>query len=119
MSAQVIQLSDRRGQKPSSLHRPTEEEIRSVLYDCWSRDPLWYRTALAHRLRLLREALKNSEQEAAKAMGVAVRTYRRYERAERTQPNHFGFKDFAETYGVSLNWLMGCGGPVLRNTLVE
>jgi transcriptional regulator with XRE-family HTH domain len=53
----------------------------------------------------VRHQLGISEQEAAAAFGVTVRTYRRYEAGK---PALEGYGDFADAFGVSLNWLVGC-----------
>lgn len=110
MSAEIVQFGKQVTVVPN---RPTEEAIRSTLYDCWVKDPIWWRTDFAHRLRLLREVLHISEQEAAAALFVSVRTYRRYERAERIRNNHFGVMNLAKVFGVSLDWLIAGEGPVL------
>jgi hypothetical protein len=111
-ASNVVQFSGRL-LKTRSEPRPTEEEIRGVLYKCWAQDGIWYRIDFAHRLRLLRKALQFSEQEAADALCVTLRTYRRYERAQPTRPNHPGIQDFAERFGVSINWLLAGEGRVL------
>jgi transcriptional regulator with XRE-family HTH domain len=59
--------------------------------------------AFGHRLRVTRIALEISEQEAAKAFGVTLRTYRKYEAGGHQRGN--GASDFAEAYDVSLDWL--------------
>ena len=55
------------------------------------------------RLRLVRLALEKSEEEAAAAYRVTLRTYRRYEGGapQRTA----AFLNFCEAYDVSLDWL--------------
>jgi hypothetical protein len=114
MSAEIIHLGARRpkSNQPAAQHRPTEEQIRSTLFKCWREDRIWYRTALAHRLRLLRAALQISEQEAADAFGVTLRTYRKYERAlSSTRTKHL--LEFADTFDVSVGWLIAGETPVL------
>jgi hypothetical protein len=112
MSAQIIQFGDHLP-KALSGHRPSEEEIRGVLYDCWAKDALWYHMAFAHRVRPLRKALRISEQEAADALCVTLKTYRKYETAERVRTNHQGINNFARTFGISLECLIAGEGPVL------
>jgi DNA-binding XRE family transcriptional regulator len=115
MSAEIVQLSDRRPKSDRRIagRRPTEEEIRHTLYKCWSKDGDWYRIAFAHRLRLVRAALSISENEAADAFGVTLRTYRNYERAGPTRSNH-GIYEFGRTFSLSLDWLLAGKEPVLQ-----
>jgi ribosome-binding protein aMBF1 (putative translation factor) len=103
MSAQIIPLRKvakrpaRRGpyKKPS----PERQKRRDDFY-----------RAFAERLRFARAQLGISEQEAAAAFGVTVRTYRRYEAGKPAigaQTANNGFADFAGTFGLSLLWLWG------------
>jgi transcriptional regulator with XRE-family HTH domain len=64
---------------------------------------------VAGRLKQARHLLNISEEEAAAAMWVTLRTYRKWERAERHQSNVFGVIHFAEKYGFSYGWLFA--GP--------
>src|ERR1700742_4732595 len=60
--------------------------------------------ALSERLRLTRKTLGISEQEAADAAGVSVKTYRKYEIGATTP--QCDFMDFCCELDVSFNWLM-------------
>jgi transcriptional regulator with XRE-family HTH domain len=62
---------------------------------------------VAERLKLTRHLLGISEDEAAAAMHVSMRTYRKWERAERHRDNVMGVLAFCEKYGVSYGWLFG------------
>jgi transcriptional regulator with XRE-family HTH domain len=64
---------------------------------------------VAARLKLTRHLLNISEAEAAAAMYVSLRTYRRWERAEPHRDNVIGVLAFCEKYGVSYGWLFA--GP--------
>jgi ribosome-binding protein aMBF1 (putative translation factor) len=68
-----------------------------------------YHRAVGERLRFARAQLGISEEEAAYAFGVTVRTYRRYEAAKLGSWIN-GLADFTDTFGVSPNWLVGCEG---------
>jgi transcriptional regulator with XRE-family HTH domain len=59
------------------------------------------------RLKLTRHLLNISEQEAADALLVTLRTYRKWECGELHQQNHYGIFNFCETYGVACEWLFG------------
>jgi transcriptional regulator with XRE-family HTH domain len=59
------------------------------------------------RLKLTRHLLNITEEEAAAAMFITLRTYRKWERGELHQQNHFGVFSFCETYGVAYEWLFG------------
>jgi Helix-turn-helix len=111
VSAKIIQFRLPKGRSKS---RPTEKQIRDTLYNCWMEDPIWYQTEFAYRLRLVRKALKISEQQAAAASGMTVKTYRKWESAERFRNNYPGVSNFAQTFGVSLTWLICGEGQVLH-----
>lgn len=64
---------------------------------------------VAERLKLLRHLLGISEQEAAAAMWLTLTTYRKWERGERHQDNHFGAFNFCSQYNIEYLWLFG--GP--------
>jgi|SRR6202035_3008316 transcriptional regulator with XRE-family HTH domain len=59
--------------------------------------------AISQRFRLTRLALGITEEEAADAYGVTVRTYRKYEDG---QPLRNDFLGFVEKYDVSVDWLI-------------
>ena len=61
-----------------------------------------------HRLRVTRLALGLSEQQAADAHQVCLRTYRRYGDSAPHRSGE-GWLRFAKQYDVSLNWLAGQG----------
>jgi transcriptional regulator with XRE-family HTH domain len=62
---------------------------------------------VAERLKLVRHLLNISEAEAADAMFITVKTYRKREGGERHRDNHFGIFNFCDKYGVSYGWLFG------------
>jgi hypothetical protein len=41
------------------------------------------------------------------ALLITLRTYRKWERGELHQQNHYGIFNFCETYGVAYEWLFG------------
>jgi len=65
---------------------------------------------LGHRLRVVRLALDITEQEAAAAAGLSIRTYRRWESGcpQKRRGGTNNLLSFAEKYDVSLDWLL-CG----------
>jgi transcriptional regulator with XRE-family HTH domain len=69
-----------------------------------------------HRPRVTRICLGISEADAAKAFGVTLRTYRKYE-AGNPQRGAFPLVNFAEAYDVSLDWLIEGEGHGLRTHL--
>jgi transcriptional regulator with XRE-family HTH domain len=69
----------------------------------------WDQQACAHRLRVTRIALGITEQEAADAHGVTVRTYRKWE-AGANQRSIRPTLRFAEKFDVSMDWLLGGEG---------
>jgi transcriptional regulator with XRE-family HTH domain len=70
-----------------------------------SRRAAFYRDFGA-RLRLVREALGLTEQQAADGAGVTVRTYRRWEAGHKGKSSGPVFK-FGEKFRVNLDWLFG------------
>jgi hypothetical protein len=64
---------------------------------------------VAQRLKLTRHLLGISEDEAAAAMLITLRTYRRWERGEPHRDNVMGVLAVCEKYGVSYGWLFA--GP--------
>ena len=75
----------------------------------WNEDAKEYWVSFAERLRLTRRLLDISEQEAANALHVTLRTYRKWERGECHRDNPFGIVRFTKTFSVSIGWLIG--GP--------
>jgi transcriptional regulator with XRE-family HTH domain len=67
-----------------------------------------YWKGYGHRLRVTRLALGLTEQQAAEAYQVTLRTYRRYEDGQ-PQGSGSGWLRFAEKYDVRLSWLGGQG----------
>ena len=61
---------------------------------------------LAERLFALRKEKKWSQQEAAKQLDIAFRSYRRYEAGER-EPPISALVHIADIYNVSLDYLAG------------
>ena len=72
-----------------------------------------------HRLRVTRLVLGLTEQEAAAAAGVSVRTWRTYEAGRPPTNRRGGDYRFAERYDVSLDWLFDGEGSGLRNHLAK
>jgi transcriptional regulator with XRE-family HTH domain len=67
---------------------------------------------VAERLKLVRYLLNLSEKEAAAAMFITVKTYRKWETGERHRDNMHGVIRFAKKYGFSYGWLFaGPGYP--------
>jgi transcriptional regulator with XRE-family HTH domain len=109
MTAQIIPV--RKVAKPRGPYRKPSPKRQKRRDD--------YYRALGERLRFARTQLGISEEEAAYAFGVTVRTYRHYEGAKPGSWIHGpifgctannGLADFADTFGVSLNWLLGRKG---------
>jgi hypothetical protein len=106
MTAQIIPLRKvakrpaRRG--PYKKRSPERQKRRDDFF-----------RAFGERLQYARAQLGISEQEAAYAFGVTVRTYRGYEVGKPAiswVTANGGFADFAYTFDVSLRWLVGCKG---------
>ena len=75
-----------------------------------------YWMAYGDRLRLVRAVLGITEAQAAEAHGVTVQTYKRWE-AGGPQRGAGPAIDFAETYDVSLDWLIGGRASLLKKHL--
>ena len=58
------------------------------------------------RLRLVRKSKEITQEEAAKQLGISLRTYRRYETGE-AEPGLFSAVAIANFYDVSLDYLTG------------
>jgi hypothetical protein len=100
MSAQIIpfrKVAKPRARRPYRKPSPDRQRRRDDYY-----------RAFAERLRFARAQLGISEQEAAAGFGVTVKTYRGYEAGKRQQTGDGGWVDFADTFGVSLNWFASC-----------
>ena len=61
----------------------------------------------AERLKRSRELLGISEEEAAAAFGVSLRTYQRYEAGKPHRNNHKGVLNFVRVFSVDVGWLIG------------
>ena len=61
---------------------------------------------LAENLLQLRKARKLTQTEAAEAIGIVMRTYRRYEMGEREPVASILIK-MADFYGVTIDYLVG------------
>ena len=68
---------------------------------------------LAERLYSLRKERKLTQEEAAKELGISLRSYRRYEKNER-EPDAPTLVQIADYYGISLDDLVGRGGGKTR-----
>ena len=62
---------------------------------------------VGERLKLTRHLLNITEQEAADARLVTLRTYRRWERGDLHQDNLYGVFHYCEVHGVDYAWLFG------------
>jgi transcriptional regulator with XRE-family HTH domain len=67
-------------------------------------------TGVAERLKLTRHLLNITEAEAAAAMFITVKTYRKWERGEHHRDNVDGVIHFAKKYGFSYGWLFAGDG---------
>ena len=61
---------------------------------------------LSERLHELRKERRLTQEDAAKEMEIALRSYRRYETGERL-PDAEVLARFADFYGVTLDYLVG------------
>ena len=61
---------------------------------------------LAERLKSLRKERKLKQEEVAEELGIAVRSYCRYEYGER-EPNASVLWRMADFYGVTIDYLVG------------
>ena len=85
---------------------------RPAIFRAWAADGALYWRDFAERLRRSRVLRGISEKEAAAALGVSVKTYRKWETGQRHRDNISGVSNFASTFDVSLNWLIaGIGTP--------
>jgi transcriptional regulator with XRE-family HTH domain len=91
--------------------RPPEQQQRGDGSACRRKrwDDYYYR-AFGQRLQYARSQRGISEEDAAYALDVTVRKYRAYEAGKRSFVCHDGFVDFAHTFGISLEWLLGRKG---------
>jgi hypothetical protein len=75
-----------------------------------------FHTAFGYRLKAVRTGLGKTEQEGADAMGVKLKTYRLYEGGQPIRKNSGQrITDFAEAFGISIDWLVGRTGAMLSN----
>jgi transcriptional regulator with XRE-family HTH domain len=100
MTAQIIPLrkvaKSRRPRGPYRKPSPERQKRRDDYY-----------RAFGERLKYARAQLGITEEETAAVFDVTVRTYRGYEAGKRPFICYKGFEDFADTFGVSLRWLVG------------
>jgi transcriptional regulator with XRE-family HTH domain len=71
------------------------------------------------RYRVARLALGLSEEEAAAAASVTVKTWRKWENNGPTQAGHLGPLDFAAKFNVSIAWLFYGGGMGIGSHLAQ
>jgi ribosome-binding protein aMBF1 (putative translation factor) len=102
MSAEVIPFRRKRPTKREPYKRRSAEQQRK-------RDEFW--RAVGERLQYARRMFGISEREAAAALFVTLRTYRKGERGQRHREN---VVNYARTYCVTLDWLCGGAGPPPR-----
>jgi hypothetical protein len=102
MGAKVILLRPQR--KPRGPRGPYRKRNSA------EHDALW--REVGERLRLVRDRLGLSEPEAAAAMLITLRTYRKWERGERHGNNTNGVLASCRKHGMTLDWLFaGDGDP--------
>lgn len=65
-----------------------------------------FHEAFSARLRHARESAGVTQQEAADAVYLEIKSYRRYERA-RSQPSLVTLTRLCDLFGVSADWLLG------------
>jgi transcriptional regulator with XRE-family HTH domain len=75
--------------------------------------------AIGRRMRLVRLALGITEQEAAAAWQVTLRTYRKWETGARQHSSTWNVVCFAEKYDVSIDWLIAGDTASLGRHLTE
>ena len=97
-------LPPRHGRTGLLLDRPSVRGFEGKGCQVVRRSAIEYHLALAQRLRLARETLSISEEEAAAAAGVILRTYRRWEAGNPGQSSRPLFK-LGRKLGVNLDWL--------------
>jgi transcriptional regulator with XRE-family HTH domain len=78
----------------------------------WSEWEIAFYQALSERLRLTRKLLRVSEQEAADAAGVTVKTYQKWESGA-TAPRCGFIENFCDELEVSIDWLLSGEGEFL------
>jgi DNA-binding XRE family transcriptional regulator len=101
MSAKIIPLRPKiRRRKPRRPRGP------------WQRRRYEFYRAYARRLRFVRHRLGITEQSAADAFGVTVRTYQSYEAGKPPRDGSLGYLDFAHAFGLDFAWLLGWKGAV-------
>jgi hypothetical protein len=72
---------------------------------------------VAPRFRYTRKVLHIAEQDAAAAMRMSLKTYRRWETGENHAENRRGVFNFAKTYGTTFDWLLWGVGDAPRPKL--
>jgi transcriptional regulator with XRE-family HTH domain len=81
--------------------------MESIVADWPNERSRRYWVDFAERLKLARHQLGISKAEAATALGITLRTYRKYERAERHRCDAFAMLDFCKSYDVDFEWFLG------------
>jgi hypothetical protein len=102
MSAEIVRL---RVAQLSKHPQPKPPKRGWRLSPKTIRRRLEYKVAFADRLKRARHALMISEQVAAAAYGVTLKTYRRYETAQ-SRPGAEGDWNFAQIFNVDIGWLV-------------
>jgi hypothetical protein len=114
MTAEIIEF--RRPRSPMTARRRSRrsknkpmEERAAVKARRAERRNTFY-SKVGERLRVCRELFGISEQEAASAFYVTLRTYRRWEKGGvQSGTNYRGLVNFCDTFNVLPEWLLG--GP--------
>jgi hypothetical protein len=86
--------------KPPTRHRPRGIRPTTLAMQ----RAFW--VEVAARLRYTRTVLHIAEQDAAAAMRLPLKTYRKWEAGQNHMENRAGVANFVRTYGVTLDWLL-------------
>jgi DNA-binding transcriptional regulator YiaG len=105
-AARYAKLDDRGKAAISKLIDAIDERKRRKAACTANSREFW--AAYAKRLRFARAALDITERDAAEALGITLRTYRRWEKGGLHRDNSlWGEVQFAEKYDLSVAWLVG------------
>jgi hypothetical protein len=107
MTAQIIPL--RKVTKPRAPRGPYRKPLPEQQKRCTD----FYRL-FGERLRHARAQLRLTEEEAAAAFYITLKTYRRHEAGLPSRSNVKGLRNFWNTYDVNPTWLLGGDGEPPR-----
>jgi DNA-binding XRE family transcriptional regulator len=119
MSAEIIRF----GKPPlAAMRRPRKarDKAGAPTSASQARKLAWW-SEFGERLQLARSRLGITKDEAAAALRLTLRTYEKWESGKPGRSNHSGVFCFAETYGLTLDWLIAGDGepPRFRPRLVS